>query len=572
MRWKTIIILFVVLFVIGGSLITYLWYQARQAGGVEVVVNAPDSAQIGVPFTAKVSISNTGSGVAQETSLSISLPDGMVFMTEPASKRVINKSLGSLGKGTVTNQEFRIMPVSGENNLVQLRAALSYVPTNLGSRFEKQASKDISIGESGISLDLALPQKVFAGETFEIRVDYENKADTDFYDLVLGFEYPRGFTFISSTLTPDEGTTNWRLGDLRAGSKGSFTIKGSMSGPDNAFFDFMVGVNTSFLGKAYLVNQKTASLSLSPSPLSLVATVERAVDYVATPGDLLSYTLTYRNNTDVGLKDVIITAKLIGDMFDMSEIDSDEGVYRSSDASIQWNAARVPDLNVIRPGESGSVSFSAKVKSDYPIKRISDKHFVLKMLAEIESPTVPPKVSSGRTIGSVALETKVKGMLRPAVDAFFKDDSGITNSGPLPLRVGQPTTFTMHWVVRNEATDMDEVTLKTFLGPHVRYTGKYFATNGVAPQYNERTQEFVWIAGKINATKGIIDEPVRLVFQVEITPSSNQINQFPTLIGETTVNAMDLFVDASYFDKIYPFTTILISDPTLDAQDKQVSP
>jgi len=566
------VILFVVLFVIGGGLVTYLWYQARQAGGLEVSISAPDSVEIGVPFTARVAVSNSGSGIAQETTLALSLPDGFVFMSETASKRVVNKSLGSLGVGTVTNQEFRIMPVSGENSLVQLEASLSYVPTDLGSRFETHTSKDVSIGTSGISLDIAAPQKIFAGETFDVKVEYENKSDTDFFDLQLLLQYPKGFTFISSTLPPDQDTTLWKLGDLRAGSKGSFTVKGSMIGRDNAFFDFTVGINTSLLGKQYGVNQKTASVSISPSPLSLTVVINDAKEYIAEVNDRLTYDISYTNNTDLGLKDAIITVKLVGAMFDMSETDSRDGVFRSSDNTIQWNAARVPGLAIIRPGEGGTVTFTAKTLSAYPIQRISDKNFTLKMFAEIESPTVPVSVASSRTIGSISTETKVGGLLQPTVSALYKDGSGIKNTGPVPPRVGQKTTFTMHWTLRNQATDMDAAVLKTFLGPNVRYTGNYLASNGVAPTYNERTQEFTWTPGRINATKGVIDAPVDLAFQVEVTPSSDQVNQFPTLLGQTTVAATDLFTGKAFFDKVEAFTTILINDPTILSQDKQVNP
>jgi len=571
MSWKKIVILFVTLVVIATGVITYLWYQARQAGGVDIAITAPDSVEIGVPFTASIAVSNTGSGIAQQTSLALSLPDGFVFMSEAASKRVVTKSLGSLGTGTVTNQEFRIMPVSGENNLVQLEALLSYIPTDLGSRFEKQAVKDVSIGTSGISLDIAAPQKIFAGETFEVKVDYKNESITDFHNLQLLLQYPRGFTFVSSTLHPDEDNTLWKLGDLRAGSQGSFTIKGTMTGPDNAFFDFVVGINTSFLGKEYAINQKTASISIAASPFSLVVTVNDRSDYVATANDVLTYELTYTNNTDIGLKDVIITARLIGTMFDQSRINSHEGVVKPN-GTIEWNAARVADLAVIRPGETGSVSFSAGTLSQYPIRRISDKNFTLKMSAEIESPSVPQSVASSRTIGSVSTETKVGGTLRPSMSAFFKDKSGIKNTGPLPLKVAAPTTFTMYWTLRNEATDMDGVTFKTFLGPNVRYTGTYVASNGVAPEYNTRTQEFIWRVGRVSATKGIIDAPLDLAFQVEITPSSDQLNQFPVLLGETTVTGTDLFTSGSYFDKLESFATLLINDPQLTSRDTQVNP
>ncbi len=572
MRWRTVIILLVGLSIIGGGLVTYLWYQARQASGLDIAITAPDSVEIGVPFTAKVAVSNAGSGVARETTLSISLPDGLVFMSEPATKRLLTKSLGSLGRGTVTNQEFRIMPVSGENSLVQLLAEISYVPTDLGSRFEKQTSKDISIGESGIALDIAVPQKVFAGEQFDIKVEYENKSDSDFTDLQLMLEYPKGFTFLSSSLSPDEGTTLWKLGDLRASSKGEFTVKGSMTGPDNAFFDFAVGIKTSFLGREYAVNQKTASVSLSPSPLSLTVNATAGEDGIASPDETINYEIEYKNNTSLGLRDVIVTAKLVGAMFNLEELDAQDGVFRSSDNSIQWNASRVPGLSVLSPGSSGKVSFRIRTAQTYPIRRISDKNFVLKVTAEIESPTVPSGVASSRTFGSATSEIKVAGRLVPSISGFFKDSSTIKNSGPLPLKVGQPTTFNMHWALKNESTDMDAVTLKTFLGPHVRYTGQFVASNNVAPTYNDRTQEFIWQPGRISATRGVIDAPTELVFQVEVTPSSDQINQFPTLLGETTVSAKDLFTGASFFDNLSNFTTLLIKDPSISLGDVQVKP
>ncbi len=572
MSWKKIIVILVVLVILGSGLITYLWYQAREAGGLDIVLTAPDSIEIGVPFTAKVAVSNTGGSVSRETLLSLSLPDGLVFMSESAGKRVLSRSLGSLGEGTITNQEFRIMPVGSENSLLQLRAVVSYIPTNLGTRFEKQTTKDISVAESGVALDIAVPQKVFSGEQFEIEIQYENRAAADFTDLSLAVEYPRGFTFISSSLNPDEGETLWRLGDLRAGSKGQFTIKGTLNGPDNAFFDFTVAVHTVLLGQEYAVNQKTASLSLSPSPLSLQITVNDAVEYIAEPGQTLTYKLSYRNNTDIGLKDVVISAKLIGTMFDLEEIDPRDGAFRSTDNTIIWNAAGVPALQVVPSGASGSVRFTAQTLPAYPIRRISDKNFILKVTGEIESPTVPQNVSSNRTIGGASIETRMQGELISEMSGFFKDSSGIANTGALPLRVGQPTTFNLHWTLKNTATDMDAVSLKTFLGPNVRYTGQYKASNNIAPSYNERTQELTWDAGKIPATKGIIGEPVTLVFQVEVTPSSNQINRPPLLTGDVSIKAKDLFTSESFFDKLESFTTILIKDPSIQSSDLIVQP
>ena len=96
------------------------------------------------------------------------------------------------------------------------------------------------------------------------------------------------------------------------------------------------------------------------------------------------------------------------------------------------------------------------------------------------------------------------------------------------------------------------------------------STGFAAPQYNERTQEVVWLVEKIAATRGIIGEPVEAIFQIEAIPSASG-NYWP-LIGETVLKGKDDFTGLEISSKDFPVTTLLPDDSTVGSQQGIVKP
>lgn len=563
---KAIIIIFVFL-LIGAGAVYYFWRQASVARGLTLEIKAPEEQiLLGVPFAIIVNVGNESSSLLQDVKLTVNLPEGLVFAGSPPEKNVDYKNLGNLGAGSLTKEEFKLMAISGEKTIKKVRASVNYLPTALGSRFEKSGEVDLIIGNPAITLDLAMPKKIFSGEEFEIQVSARNISDTDFSGLELKMEYPPTFTFGKSTLVPDIGNNVWDLGGLMKGSETSFTISGNVIGPDNAFFDFKADIETIILGRSYTINHRSAVLSIAPSPLSIAISLNENPEYIVSLGDELNYTLIYANNTDVGLRDVIIKAKLIGEMFDFPSLITTAS-FRSTDNTLIWNAANTPGLAVLSPGASGTVDFRLKAKSAYPIKRLSDKNFTLKVEAEIESPTVPYFVTAEKTVGLAKLENKVSGKVLIDTKVFFRDAaSGILNKGPFPPRVNQLTNYTIHWLISNYSTDVSNVEVKAFLGGNVRFTGVAKSNINVLPTYNERTQEMTWAIDKIVATKGVIDKPIEAIFQVEATPSVEQVGQYITLIQSTTIKATDLFTSQPLTSSDFEVTTSLPDDLTVAGQ------
>ncbi len=174
-------------------------------------------------------------------------------------------------------------------------------------------------------------------------------------------------------------------------------------------------------------------------------------------------------------------------------------------------------------------------------------------------------------MGIGEITTKMRGALGFIATGLYRDaESGIVNLGELPPRVGQKTQFTIHWILKNTATDVTNINLKTFLGPNTRYTGIYKSSTGVAPLYNDRTQEFSWAVQSMVATKGIISAPVELIFQVELTPALDQVGDYPQLVGPVSGAYTDAFTNETRELRDEQITVLLPDDKSTIQVDRRV--
>lgn len=574
MRTTTkVILIFLAVFIVGGGIILFFAYQGRLGRGLELQLSVPEKVLIGVPFDLKVNASNSSSNLLEDVRLTVSLPEGITFLGSPISKSVDFRDLKTLGGGSLSQQIFRLIALSGESSFKRISADVAYISGSLSSRFKKESSVDLAIGGYGIELDIATPQKVFSGENFDTEISYKNVSDVDFNDLKLKIDYPLTYKLVKSNLPPDVGNNVWILGGLRPNSENQFKITGNIVGPEGAPFDIKASIQANFLGQPYDISVNAAKISIATSPLSLKISLNGDSDFIARPGDILNYTLNFSNNTDVGLRDVIIKAQLVGSMFDLSTLQS-TGIFRSTDNTLTWNASIIPQLETISPGQSGSVTFILKAKNSYPIKRLSDKNFLLKVVGTIESPTVPHFVAADKTFSLTSLETKVAGQADLDTKVYFRDaSSGIVNKGPFPPKVNQATQYTIHWLITNYATDIKNVEVRAFLAGNVRFAGvaKVIGTSAAAPVYNDRTQEIVWTIDRIPATAGVISRPIEAIFQIEATPSSADLNRFMPLIGDAALKAIDEFTDLELTDKDFGVTTQLPDDPTVSGSQGLVT-
>ncbi|MEK7147171.1 MAG: hypothetical protein AAB772_02855 [Patescibacteria group bacterium] len=563
--WLLILVLIGVIAVMG-----FLAYQYFSSQGVVVEIQGPVAAQIGVPFIITVNYSNNSGNIIKNGNLSLELPEGATLLGGSENQAVFSKEIGDFGSGSVSQESYRVLFTRGVNIAKRFSANLSYQLFSGGSRFEANGELNVGVKEPGVLLDLIMPTKVLSGEQFEIKVKYQNVSQIDFSGLKLQLDYPANFTFQEASLKPSSANNVWILGDLNKGSESEFVIKGQVAGPSNSFFSIGGKLSMSLLGRVYVINERSASLAISASPVELDIFVNGGKDYIAKAGDNLTYVINYHNNSGVGLAGVIVRAKLVGEMFDPLSL-STNGYFNSITDTLTWNTPSNPELALVPAGNSGSLSFGVKLKDDFPIKRLGDKNFIVKLSVDFESPTTPYNLASQKTLSLAEIQTKIAGRVSIQSKVYFRDaESGILNKGLFPPKVNQPTQYTVHWVITNYSTDIKNIEVRSFLEPGVSWAKIVKSNTGSLPVFNERTGEIIWTISDLPATKGVISEPAEAIFQIEAVPSLLHLGNAQPLIKQTDMKAFDFFVNVEFQTFAKEVTTALPDDLTVSQSGGRV--
>lgn len=510
--------------------------------GPSLIFNGPEEVFIGMPFDLEVGVSNQSGRILRDAVISLVLPSGVVFVGQSAGENLSSKKMGDLGTGSLTGETFKLMAVSGAaEDVREIKVGIGYLSDPAGSRFEKEERWRMSIAGPAIKLTLSAPDRVAGGAAIQLKVNYENISGEEMDDLFLEIEYPRAFQYEKAAAIPDRGNNYWRLGGLRPGSASELLIFGRLIGLENSVHDFKARLGLELDGETYVVDEQVTNVAVKIAPLSLKILANNVSEYIAVPGDLIEYSINYQY-LDQPTAGAAITAELIGAMFEKNE-------------TLTW---RVADS-----GQSGSVKFSARVRNDYPIRRLGDRNFVLRVEARIDD---------GRNVTVAELENKVVGRFDLAARGFFRDAaSGVLNQGTFPPRVGQPTEYTVHWILTNYSNDIRDVTVQAKLPDYVKLTDVIKSNGGSRPVYDKNTGEVTWKIDRATATRGIIGEPLEAVFQISAAPPPDAIGRYLTLLEETMVSAIDEFTSFPLTGSAPAIDTRLPDDKTIGEDEGRVA-
>lgn len=556
--------------VVGGTL--YFFFSREASRGIVLTIEAPEEVMSGVPFDLTVSAENEIDGIARESKISVNLPEGVAALgVLSGSNALVEESVGDIGGRSVVKKTFRLIAVGEPGTEREIEASIGYLSGGRSS-FKTDERTAITIGEPAIKATVDIPERVIGNSSFEFRVEYENTSSFDFTGTTLEIRYPSNFTFESASLPPDSLNNYWRLGALNARSKGTLIIKGSIVSAGESEVAFPVVVSANFFGKDYTVLETDAKVALAPSPLTLSIMVNGSKDYVARAGDLLSYLIRYENRSGVALSNVTMKATFAGEMYDVGSVGA-QGTVDTAAKTVTWDASHLPAFQLLDVGAVGEVMITVPLRSAFPISRLSDKDFSVRLTAVAESPTVPSYLAASKTTATAISETKLSGRTTIEAKAFYRDAaSGIVNAGPFPPKVGIPTEYTVHWVLKNYATDVEKVKVRAVLPPEVEWTGMVKPGGDSVPLFEESSREVVWTIDKVPATKGVASAPLEAIFQVRVMPSSSHEGSFMNLLSETTLEASDLWTGVTLTSRDGAQTTRLEDDPTVAGSEGRVVP
>ncbi len=555
-------------------LISAITYEVRRVvftkSGVFMSIDGSTQARSGKLLTYTIKYKNNNWVDIKNTTLEISYPEAFKptnntnFQKESPTSGIIK--LGTIKRHSQGKVVFNGKAYSPKGALIYLRANLKYQPSSFSGQFQTKSQIGVNITSAPISVEIEAPQNISSGNQINYLITYRNNGSEAFENLKIKIDYPDQFTFSHSNPRSLEGNNIWYLGNLSPGQSGKIIITGKLEGERNKIKTARVYIGTTEQDGFMSYSEESIATKIVASPLSITQTVNGVQHLNVNAGEILNFKIMFKNDGNIGLRDVIVKEKLASSVLDYSTLDMQGGSYNADDKIITWKASDIPNFKSLDPGQGGTIIFSIQIKNVIQVKNKNDKNFVISSVATIDSPDIPTPITMNKIIAGNIMDMKLNSKLILATKGYY-DDQKISNSGPIPPKVGQATTYTIHWLITNISNDLSKAKVEAFLPTNALMTGKTFPT-GANLDYNQRTNSIVWNVGNVKSGVGILTSPKEVAFQVQIKPSPDQIGKEVKLLGQSILTAKDDFTEANLKQVSNQKTTNLSEDSSLISKSR----
>lgn len=508
---------------------------------------------------------------ASDVALSVSFP--ATFTPEKKEGQLIEGNKAIFKVGTLPGRGTGEVKFSGKfygsrGTEAELKGTVSYSPTGMSSRFEKEVRYAVTLASSPIVIEVIAPKEIASGNEVEYVISYRNESDLSFSNLRVKAEYPDGFRFNRSEPKSSEYDSLWRIGNLLPRASGEIRVQGILTGSRDQAKTFRVSLGILQGDETFVsYDQSERTTRIVTPPLVITQTINGKTDLSVNPGDTLKYELKYKNEGSVGLRDVIVTLEINAALLDMTKLSLVGGHYDTAKSIITWRASDIPSLARLEPNSGGEISFSVPVRKDISVNTEAGKHLSIRTVAKIDSLDIPFASPTNKVISSNLLDVRIGSIVDFQVSGFYFD-SVIANTGPLPPKVGAETTYTLRFKVTNFLNDIAKTKVSMLIPTGVRYTGKRYPENE-AVSYNERTGQLIWDIGSILGGRASVRE---VALQFSLNPGQNEVATSPAIITSATLEAEDLFTRQGIRVDRGAKTTALPEDPSIPGGSYVVVP
>jgi hypothetical protein len=545
------------------------------ANNIAIVISGPVSIPGGEPVSFNVKVTNNNSTDLQLVDMAVSFPAGA---TDPNDTTKVLTSydqlLGDMPAGWATSTSISAVIFGEENTQKEITVSLTYSVKGSSAVFTKRQTYDILINSSPITVTASSFSSVTSGQAFDMTVNLKSNSQNTLKNVLLKAQYPFGYTFISANLPPLSDHATWKIGDIPPGGERSIVIHGTLQGEDtdSRSFQFSVGAQSS--GNAATIGTEYAIVEQSLTIEKPFITLGIGLDGDQTSGDHIGafeqperVAVSWFNNLPSSVSNVVITADLSGTAYDKTKVQPDAGYFNSAKNEIVWNQQTNPELASVAGGASGVVSFIMT-----PADNGTSANSVI-------NPTV--SISAGVTADRTQ-ESGVSGALSAVVSRTVKVASSVAlsgrlvrtvgpfvNTGPIPPKVEQKTTYTVIWTIDNTSNAVNNAQVVATLPPYVTWLGNVSpSTEDVT--YDANSGTITWNVGNVSANPSGSSDLRDVAFQISLFPSINQAATVPTLINMATLTATDDFTGTALQSTQDFLTTSYSTDPAYKQGDGMV--
>ena len=543
---KTFIFFAIIIILAAGVFFAFKWKNnVYSKDVVKLEIFGPAEATIGEEVEYVVKYKNNSDFRLEAPELNFVPPENSLkddgFFAEETLKA--DKLGEAIYPGEEKSFSFKMRLLGKEGEVKTVKAFLSYRPKNLKAKYESSTTFTTIIKAIPITFEFDFPLKIESGKEFNFRINYFSNVNYPLTDLRIQLDYPSDFEFINSNPKSIE-KNEWDIPVLNKSEGGRIEITGKILGKvgEAKIFRGQLGIWKE--EKFILLKEAESGVEIIKPSLYLRQEINGNPEYVASPGGWLHYEIYFKNIGDEPLSNLFMVNKLEGEAFDLQTIKSELGNFQAGNDSIIFDWRRVDDLAYLIPRAEGKIDFWVKLKDE---------------MGNIREPILKNKVFISQIQQEFA--TKVSSKLEVLQKGYFQEDI-FGNSGSIPPRVGETTTYTIVWLANNYYSDVKNIKAKAVLPENVQLTGKIFPEESVSKfSFDPQSREIIWSVGDLEKGKN-----TSIAFQIALTPNESQRGQKPEIIGELSATGEDTWTNANLKSSSPAIDTTLPDDQTVNEE------
>lgn len=517
-----------------------LFYSSNivSANNIDVDIKAPTQIRSGEELNLELTLLNRNKVTLQDAVLSFTYPTGSMDSVSSNQELLLRREkLGDIAPGEKKLVSSRALIFGAENDKPKVLIKLEYNIPDSNAVFSKELEHEVLIESSTLAVSLDIPADINLGKTFNSRLLVVSNAKTTLSQVAVRVEYPAGFSFQSANPEPRLGNSFWYLGDMAPGDKREITLTGSLSGLNEDLKTFKVttgwdkSAGQGEIATVYSNLAKTISLKKDFVGLAIDLSGKTSV----TPGGQVDGVIKWSNN----LSDKVLNSRLelsfAGLPLDKRSVRAPQGFYNSLTNSIVWDKQSLPSLGLLNPRDGGQVDFSFKVLglNSLPSGEIEP----LNLKAVFVGTRQGDDNQETEIVSENSRSLKISTLARLNSRAVYSVGP-FRNTGPLPPRVGEETTYTVTLGLANSTNELKSARLTADIPSYLRWLGNYSPLDERLI-YSQTDSKVVWDIGTVAITPvdGTLSREIS--FQIALTPSLSQVGTSPALLKNISFSAVD---------------------------------
>lgn len=514
----------------------YIGYRAK-LDLLTINIETDKNLTAGQEFTYTISYHNNSVVALSELEIKAEWPGSFILdQAEPAPTNADNLwQIGDLpanSSGQIVMRG-RLINKIGDSNKLSIKA--SFRPANLSSTFAINKEHDVILSKAAVAIGLSAPDTLAIGRANELTIGYQSNPDNqiDNLQLLINNLDWADIKLVNSSGDEIEAQTDqsWLL-PLPTEELNNLKLIIIPKSEASGLQILSLRLETALNNQHYLIDSRDFDFQLINSKLNLLLKINdsNAASGVAA-GQTLNYQLSYANQGESTLKDIRLVASLQGSWLDWSSLkDKEQGQIAGQ--TIIWTKKELPELALLKPGASGIVSFSIKLKDWTSGDKTDDGQITSFSYYQVGDDSLG-KPSDDQKSNTIINQLNSDFAFQEAV-MYFNEDNMAVGSGPLPLVVGETTNLKVYWRLKNTVHDLREVLVTADLPDYVTWAGKDNAPSGQI-SYDQEKHQVTWRLDRLAAD----DETIVGQFSIGVTPRQDQQNQIIILLPGSTAVAID---------------------------------